>query len=268
MARILIPASALLLLAVSLTAAPVSAHSANGLAEDVLFTSWAVTIHNITGGWKMLAEMKGSAFVATNEAWKAARDAYINSTSPDPSVKEALSTVVDTKANETALLAMSQGAWNVLYHLAHYHLAIEEVNSTFIKKNLTANTYYRLTSHKPEPIFLYYNNVTGAITVTGKKPAGVNALAIPSSGNAHTSHAEIFAVAAPTPALVPPAPAPANAYGSDAAVGKVVTADIVAEHGYAIHAVDALLFPTNMSVLFTNANKPKSGGFPCDGMGC
>ncbi|CAI5461835.1 unnamed protein product [Closterium sp. Yama58-4] len=273
MARHLILAAALLLLAVSWTAAPVSAHSANDLANDASNvtvtggnTSWSVTALNITGGWKMLSDMKGSAFLPTNDAWSQARDGYLKQSAVDPSVKEALNTVVDTKANETALLAMSQGAWNVFHNLAHYHLVIDRVNATFIKTNLTGNTYYRLTSHKNEPIFLYYNNVTDVITVTGTQPAGVSPLVVPSTGNdTHTSHAEVLAVAVPPKGPAAPASTPAPAPviapvpavpGTPTAVGKVVIPDIIDEHGYAVHGIDAVLFPAQTSVLFDNASKP------------
>ncbi|CAI5489664.1 unnamed protein product [Closterium sp. Naga37s-1] len=223
----------------------------------------------------MLSDMKGTAFLPTNDAWQQARDGYLKLSAVDPSVKEALNTVVDTKADETALLAMSQGAWNVFHNLAHYHLVIDRVNATFITTNLTANTYYRLTSHKNEPIFLYDNNVTDVITVTGSQPAGVTPLAIPSEGNdTHTSHAEVLAVTVPPKAPAAPASAPAPAPviapvpavpGTSTAVGKVVIPDIIDEHGYAAHGIDAVLLPAKTSVLFDNASKPanttKSGEF-------
>ncbi|CAI5490851.1 unnamed protein product [Closterium sp. Naga37s-1] len=214
----------------------------------------------------MLSDMKGSAFLPTNDAWQQARDGYLKLSAVDASVKEALNTIVDTKANETALLAMSQGAWNVFHNLAHYHLVIDRINATFITTNLTANTYYRLTSHKNEPIFLYNNNVTDVITVTGSQPAGVTPLPIPSEGNdTHTSHAEVLAVTVPPKAPAAPASAPAPAPviapvpavpGTSTAVGKVVIPDIIDGHGYAAHGIDAVLFPAKTSVLFDSASKP------------
>ncbi|GJP51167.1 hypothetical protein CLOM_g10332 [Closterium sp. NIES-68] len=281
MARQLILAAALLLLAVSLTATPVSAHSANGLADDVGnvtvtngVTSWSVTILNITGGWKMLSEMKGSAFVPTNDAWTAARAGYLKQKTIDASVKEALNTVVDKNANETDLLAMSQGAWNVLHNLAHFHLVIQEVNTSFMEAELTPNTYYSLTTHKSVPIFLLNNSATGKISVTAKKPAGVNPVTVPTSNDTHTSHAEVPAVAVvppvttpittppPASAIPPPVVAAASVPGTDAAVGVVVLPDIVAEHGYAIHAIDAVLFPTKASILSVESAKPSPPPLP------